>query len=257
MAFDPKSFINEILQGTTLDETKKAVLLEAASDPSLSTKFQNLYEGNLRQDEFSRKMNDYDTKLKTVQTYWQGLVKWKEDEEKRFNEELQNARKQLSPLDDHEGGANQSKYVEELTRKFDELKNEVSSSSTNLFHYSNKLASLTAKHLKEFDEALDVDKLVSFSNEQGLNISQAYDKFVASQRDSINKKQWDEQLKKAREDGAAEALKNANVPISSSPFASGTIHAADAMKKADRSEFGAMAAAKSFMDDFRAGKVSE
>lgn len=253
MAFDSKAFISDVLKDASIDEAKKQAILEAASDPALAKKFQELHENGLRQDEFSRKMNEYSTALKSVNTYRSQLESWKTDYEKeteqKFKEELTRVKRQSGYLvddnDDQDGKIN----ADELQKRIDGIKKEQELYNQNMFVYHNALTKLGLQHMKEFGGVLDVDKLVTFANENGLNIVQAYDKFVFDDRKAISDKLFQEQLEQARQQGAQEALKNAKLPMAGVTFNNGIPHSTEAINKGTGDgKFGALAAVKAFME---------
>lgn len=256
MAFDPKAFIAEIVNGSKLDDATKAALTSAASDPAVSARFQNLYENGLRQDEFSRKMNEYDAKLKSVATYQGSLKQWQTDYEKeveaRFQTELDKVKRQ-SGGGLYEPDPAQGKSDVDWQKKIDEIVKQQEMYNQNMFVYNNTLTKLGLQHMKEFGDALDVDSLVNFANERGKNILDAYETFVQPQRKEIQDKLFQDQLLKAREEGAAEARKNMGVPGGAIPTTlnNGIPHAVERLKEAagEQSKFGAMAAVQAFMKE--------
>lgn len=252
MAFDPKKFVGDILTGVTLDAQKKEVLEQVASDPTIANKLKELYENGLRQEDYSRKMNELDKTKTQIRTYYDSLTKWKEGEEKRFTEELQRVKRQLAGDSLYEEPSDKGLNSDDLQKKLDALKQEQQATAQNMFAYQNNLTQIGLQHMKEFNSVLDVNKLVAFSNERGLDISRGYEAFVADDRSKRANDELQEQLRKAREEGAVEALKNANVPIATSNL-NGPIHATVGLDASTKGQFGALAAVKDFMDMTRNG----
>ena len=270
MAFNSKDFIAEVLKDSKLDETKKAVLLEVASDPSVSKRFQDLHEGSLRQSEFSKKMDELNKTKKGVQDYWSGLVEWKKTEEQRFEEELKRL-KQRSPSpygDEEELDHNQNLRfnADDLKKEYDQRFQQL---EQNSIAYNNKLVSLGLQHYKNYGEILDPDKLVEVARENGMNIVAAYEHYTQPLRDEKVKneylkqiddlqKQADVEKEKARREGADEALRNRGLPSADGQFGSGVPHALDKLDvppEKSEGKYGWKAAVGQFSEDRRTGKT--
>lgn len=261
MAFNSKDFISDILKDIKIDDTKKNLLLEVAIDPTVSKKFQELHEGNLRQSEFGKKMDDYDKKLKGVQDYWQGLVKWKETEEKRIKEELDSFRKRspdpYGSDDDLDNNRSLRFDPTELKKEYDDRLRLL---EQNAVAYNNTLVSIGLKHLKEFGEVLDTNKLVEVAQSEGLNILGAYERMAQPLRDEKTKTEFEKQLEeakaKAREEGKMEALKNGIMPIAEQSFNNIVPHALDKFSEGEeKPKYGWQAAVAQMSEDRRTGKV--
>ncbi len=72
-------------------------------------------------------------------------------------------------------------------------------------------------YMANFGKPLDIDALEKFAVEKGLPINQAYREFVAPELEAKQNSSFAEKLKQAREEGAADALSRANVPIDARP----------------------------------------
>ena len=72
-------------------------------------------------------------------------------------------------------------------------------------------------YMANFGKPLDIDALEKFAVEKGLPINQAYEKFVAPEKEAAQNKTFAEKLAAARAEGAAEALSRANTPLDTRP----------------------------------------
>lgn len=72
-------------------------------------------------------------------------------------------------------------------------------------------------YMSRFNKPLDIDALEKFAVEKNLPINLAYEKMIQPEIEAKSKSDLTELLKKAREEGAAEARSRANVPIDTQP----------------------------------------
>lgn len=251
MAFDPKQFSDSILTGIQADPLIKSQLETILSNPTLQPKFQALYEGNLRQDEFSKKMDEYQKKIQAAQEYWDGLQKWDKDTKGRLEQEVTTLRAKLTNDGiDPNGTVNepQGNYKEELQKLAQEA-----------VAYNNTIMQIGLKHYKDFGEILDTSDLLKIAQRDSVNVSIAYDRLVQPKRDELQKASFEKQLVAAREEGRMEAIKNGNMPVSNIPTSStpspldGLNGVGRIAEGANDAKFGALAAVKAFSENMRKG----
>lgn len=72
-------------------------------------------------------------------------------------------------------------------------------------------------YMSKFGKPLDIDALEKFAIEKNLPINLAYKEMIQPELEAKQSSSFAEQLKKAREEGAAEARSRANVPIDTQP----------------------------------------
>lgn len=72
-------------------------------------------------------------------------------------------------------------------------------------------------YMSKFGKPLDIDALEKFAVERNLPINLAYKEMIQPELEAKQSSSFAEQLKKAREEGAAEARSRANVPIDTTP----------------------------------------
>lgn len=256
MAFDPKVFANSIVEGVQVDPATKAALENLIANPALQAKFKDLHEGNLRQDEFSKKMTEYSSKIQSAQDYWDGLQKWDKDTKGKLESEVAQLRQKLTTGDDgltpSPDGTGTPNYREELQKLAQEA-----------VAYNNTIMQIGLKHYKDFGEILDTNELLKIAGKDQVNISIAYDRFVQPKRDELQKADFAKQLEVAREEGKMEAIRNGNMPIVNGPGVNtGNPSPLDGLNGAGRpaegveGKFGALAAVKAFSEAQRKGVVA-
>lgn len=83
----------------------------------------------------------------------------------------------------------------------------------NALSVMTKMNYLSAKHLKEFDEVLDPSEVVKLAVEKSLPLDVAYDNYTRELRAKKEDERHQEELKKAREEGAMEYASKHNLPL--------------------------------------------
>jgi len=83
----------------------------------------------------------------------------------------------------------------------------------NALSVMTKMNYLSSKHLKEFDEVLDPSEVVKLAVEKSLPLDVAYDSYTAELRQKRADERHQDELKKAREEGAMEYASKHNLPL--------------------------------------------
>ena len=253
MAFDKNAFIADITKDSNLDDSAKQALTAVLDHPVLG---QRIGESALRQSDYSRLSNELSTKIKGAQEYWDGLKIWQTKEQARLDSEREMLRKRLTDegisLNELPDGSNLPKDVVK--------REEMDKLAQDSVAYFSALSTIQMKYLKEFNDVLDLAKLHEIVQRDGVNINIAYERLIQPQREEKQQALFKEQLVKARQEGAEEALKNVQFPTAETPFSNGfgdpTPHALDSFnKKEGGPQYGALVASKAYMADRRAGKV--
>jgi len=86
-------------------------------------------------------------------------------------------------------------------------------------------ARIASRHAAKFGEELDLEAIDKLAQEQNLPISAAYDRWIQPRIEERQKKEFDEQLKKARDEGARDALSRHKLPIDPIPTDSAPVFA--------------------------------
>ena len=83
----------------------------------------------------------------------------------------------------------------------------------NALSVMTKMNYLSSKHLKEFDEVLNPEEVVKLAVEKSLPLDVAYDSYTAELRQKRADERHQDELKKAREEGAMEYASKHNLPL--------------------------------------------
>lgn len=75
------------------------------------------------------------------------------------------------------------------------------------------LADLKMEHRDRFKEKLDTGSVLKIAGEKGIPLDLAYKVFVAEKEEALQKSDFEEKLKSAREEGRKEALAAHNLPV--------------------------------------------
>lgn len=251
MAFDTNAFITDILKDVSVDDATKATLTQTLSNPIIAKR---LEDSTLRQSDYSKQMNEYNTKIKAAEEYWNGLVKWDKEAKQKLDQERALLKQQLvndgidpDKIEHNRVGVGQ----EELQRLAQEA-----------IAYNNAIVTLGLKHYKEFGDILDTDELLKVAGRDKVNVTIAYDRMTQPKRAELQQVEIQKQIAQAREEGKAEALKNVQIPVAEQPFTSGVPHALDRLDRVatntngGQPEYGAMAAVKAFSDNLKKSKLA-
>jgi hypothetical protein len=220
-------------------------LLEKLNDPSdvsalqsLATKYPVLKDSVMAQSDYSRRMDEVRDKLKEAEANAQALKGWEswrdenyDDQAKATKAEIalraqaQQLQEKLNAIEGNEMTAEQmqahldsllagkgympkaevEKVLADKTKEFDDRLFAVTS-------LTSALVPLSIKHLQEFGEALDTEKMFKIGNEQKLtDPTAAYNAMVADARAERTKAEHAKAIELAREEGRKEAVQNLNL----------------------------------------------
>jgi hypothetical protein len=85
------------------------------------------------------------------------------------------------------------------------------------FAVMNTLSDIKLEHASKFKgERLNVDDVLKIAQERGLPLAEAYKSFVAPREEEMKAKEVEDRIKRAREEGATEALSKHNLPTAPS-----------------------------------------
>ncbi len=164
---------------------------------------------SLRQDEFSRKMDEATSHYKKAEKWHADLDAWKTGVDAELAE-AKAAKDELARLKAAGGGNGDDSPPPIDTSKFlskedaERLKSEMYAYTTN---YGAYVPQLVVAHLKEFDEVLDTSALLAFCREKQIPVDRGgYETFVLEKRQERMKKQNEEALKAAEQRGYQKAL---------------------------------------------------
>lgn len=146
----------------------------------------------------------------------------------------------------HSNGVDLSDYVkrEEAEKQ---LKDRLAETERNGIQLMAMISTIQARHLKNFDEALDAQELFEHATKTNLPLPAAYQDFVKERVEESREKEHKEEIARAKEEGRIEALRAPVLPHiveNSEPTAIDVL----GMNDKERSEFGLKKATDEYYD---------
>jgi hypothetical protein len=217
MAFDLNNFLSDIFKDVNVD---KSVVTAAFSDPAV---LKRLEESAMRQSDYSRSMNDLQTKVRDAQNYYEELKQYKtrvDGEVNTYKAQADSYRKAIvdagldpagitvspsstTPAPKPEAG----NYVSK-----DEWQKMSSDIQTQGVTLMAKMASLTGKHMQRFKDVLDTEGLVKLAMDKGVPIDVAYDLQIQPLVEKERAAELERIKKEAFQEGEKAALAKATFP---------------------------------------------
>lgn len=220
MAISAKEFYEGILNTAGVSTEKRQALLAALADEDIARALTNdAIAPRLRQDEFSRKMDEAKAERERAVAerekstkYYADLLQWKAGEEAKLEAALAGAAGDTDPA--------RRQLIQQVQSMDDfqkTLKSELDRRDQLQISLLKDGMHLASQHVYEFKEPLDSEALARIATEKGLSLKQAYDEMVGPRRMELSKVQRDTELAKAREEGARDALSKHKIPIDTTP----------------------------------------
>lgn len=168
-------------------------------------------DGVLRQSEFSRRMDELSNKLKEADGKYSANVEWYEANKDALETALA-AQEKLAALEAGGGNGNGGGTSPDLSGyvKQDDIAKLIAARETQALGLMSVMNNITAKHSHEFKEPLDTLPVIKLAQEQGLDYVTAYDRMVAPRREERVKKEQEDALKAAKEEGRQAAIREFN-----------------------------------------------
>lgn len=254
-----KSFMERILE--KIPEDKRTVIAEAmlTSDEVLEL----VGDGVLKQEEFSRLANETTEAKKSYENLYNQNLSWREQnivdltKGKAAADELERIKKQKrgngEPDDDEETrratppdltGFVKAEDLDSLIQK------KLLQTEESGLEVIKTLTRLSSRHMKEFDEALDPDEVITVAREKRLALPQAYDLFVSDRREKRSKEKYDKEIKEAEARGEERARTAAQAtpwPLAGEPG----LTTLSGLNKDKKKEFGVDSAVRHMMEGRR------
>lgn len=205
-----EAFLADVLANVPSD--RRAAVEEALSLESVKAQVE---AGVKRQSDYSREMDSLRARREEVEstlqegteriTEWQN---WYDTASKEYEsmKGMVDMRTNEEPVASVQQG---------LTK--DELQAELAARDRMAIAYADLLTDIKMDHRDKFHERLDTSKLVEYALKRGVPLDVAYRESVAPREDELRKADLEQQLKKAREEGAREFAANHRLPIVSGP----------------------------------------
>lgn len=208
MAFDVKQYIEQLAQTAGLSDDEKAGILKVAANEKFA---KSLSDDVLRQQDYSRNMDQLKAEQTKTTGYYQQLLNWKAEQEALIAQQLNGQQQQQQQvtgeyLTKKELEAFQTKYKAELEQQ--------GQTFVNLLEVGMNLAT---QHVNEFHEPLDTGALRKIAVEKNLSLKQAYDEYVAPRRTELQSQSFAAKLAAAKEEGAREFASKHKIPVDTQP----------------------------------------
>lgn len=190
---------------------------------------------NAQSDALRKEREDMQTFLQTERQKIEGWTKWYADTSGEYAatvDELKKYRDEFGDLTDagqRREAARHGMSKEEFESKLSE---EITKRDTAAIKFVDDLTDLKIEHRQRFGERLNTEEVFKIAGEKQLPLDVAYDVYIADRVEDLRKKDFDDAVKKAREEGAAEALAKHNLPVMSSD--SSIMHVLDQSKEIPR-----------------------
>lgn len=215
-----------------------------------------LKDSVLARSEFSRAMDELDTARKEFQQFQatekqkiDGWQKWYGETSQDFataSDQLRQYKETYGDLDDRSQRREAAK-VGLTPEAFEKrLNEEIQKHDVAALRFVDDLTDVKIEHRDRFKEKLDTDAVYKLAGEQGIPLKVAYNLFIADRVEDQRKTQYTEDIKKAREEGANEALAKHNLPVMSSH--SDIVHTLDAQNPLTNPRERVSAAVKDFVE---------
>lgn len=228
----------------------KPELKDLLEDEKVSTK---LREGVLARADYSQSMDALKAEKEQVSTYLQqekqkieGWYKWYGDATAQMSataEELQKYKDEFGDLDDkgQRRAAAQMGMTPDQVNKI--LADEIQKRETAYLKFAEDLTDIKMDHRDRFKERLDTEAVYKLAADKQLSLQAAYKEYISERVDDLNRKDLEDRLKAAREEGFKEALSKHNLPVmSSDPTVTHVLDVQDAPKTQSERVAAALAA---------------
>lgn len=117
---------------------------------------------------------------------------------------------ELNTADKRRAAAQAGLTPEQFEQKLNE---ELQRRETAYMKFMDDLSDLKMEHRERFKERLDTSAVYKIAGEKSLPLDVAYDIYIADRVEADRKTAYEADMKKAREEGAREALAKHNLPV--------------------------------------------
>lgn len=227
-----QAFLADVLNSVPAES--KADVEKVLRDERVTAKMK---EGVLARSDYSRQMDELTQAREALNaevTEARTRISGWEDWYAKASQEVANVQTKLSTYEQRYGklDGTQPPQKPSLTEEdfHKRLTEELQRHDAMAIAFANDLTRVQIDHLKEFKETLDTDKLINDATKRGVTLRQAYQEFVAPMIKEREEKRFEEALKKAKEEGAAEYASNHRLPFVPGPSEP---HVLDSMTRSD------------------------
>lgn len=219
-----RAYAEKLAQEAALDETQKAAFMQALANEKIAKGFA---DGTMRQDEFSRQMDQIREKEKareaqmaTMQQNYGTWEQWYKQNEPRLKQ-LARYEQTYGPLDDGGAGNGNAAAAAQMGMtkdEFEKLLNERLSARDSAYSGVIKsMGKLVGDHYHRFKEPLDVDGLEKFAVDNGVPLETAYERLIAPKVEAQRKAEVDALVKAKYDEGVRDGMTRARTTGDSRP----------------------------------------
>lgn len=218
MAVDARQYLQELAQTTNLDAATLGSVMKALDNPKFA---EALGQGVARQSDYSRAMDELRAQQSQVETIGRQQKEWWDKTKPAVDQtvaKLSDYERRFGPLDGD--GGNRGGEGSGLSRAEVEklLKEHADKGMAFTASVSKQMGYLLQDYAIKFPgKVLDLEAIEKKALEGNMTIRQAYESAIAPELEAKSKADHETELKKAREDGAREALSKHNIPVDSAP----------------------------------------
>lgn len=207
---DYDAFLADVLK--SVPEDKRTAFEEVLKTEAVAKELKN---AGLRQSEFSRAMDDLKTKTERWES-WYADVSQQVASIQQENEQYKALYGDVDSTGD-EGGRPQPQTPQPKGLTEAQLAAELTRRDQLAIQFADVLTDLKDMHKETFGERLNTRELIDYCTRSGLPLEAGYRGYTADRLEAKRKTEFDVELKKAREEGAREALSSHNLPVAPTP----------------------------------------
>jgi DNA-binding Lrp family transcriptional regulator len=207
---DAKQYLTQLAQEAGLAPEEASVILKAAENEKFA---KSIADSTMMRSDYSRKMDELKAEKDKTSNWYQEVLQVTENNKKvveTTNKQLEAYRQKFGDLD---GDTMVATPTADVAKLKEEYENKFKTLEGNTITLLKKTATISAQHLKQFNEVLDMDALEKFVVEKGLPLEQGYKEFISPRLAEMQTKEFEAKLAAAREEGAKDALSRHKLPI--------------------------------------------
>lgn len=205
MPVDVKQYLEQLAQTAGLSDEDKANLMKVAGNEKVA---KSLGDDILRQADYSRNLDALRADRQKWEKWYADSLQWRADEEARLAALTPTT--PITPVSTFDAEGYKKLLMEEVNKK-------TAAQEGQFIGLLKTGLSLVGRHMKEFNEPLDVDALAKVAVEKQQSLDAAYADLVSPRRAEAQKAKYEADLKAARDAGAREFASTHKIPIDTMP----------------------------------------
>lgn len=212
---DVKQYMEGLLKTAGVAPERQQALMDILSDEQVAKAFdEELQKPRLRQDEFSRKMDEYSRKEKDLNDWYQKeLVEYNKTLSLQTQYEQELAKLGQQPP---AGNQNLVQTPADVITKAD-FEARFKQYEQNTLSLMKGVGDITADYVTRFGKKPDLNQIEEIAVKNGLSLQEAYSRYTQPLVEEQSKAQREKELAEAKLQGAREALSKHNLPVEAKP----------------------------------------